>query len=207
MLVPALAQEELRLLDSFVTTAWAQWFAFAGGLVLGLLAAVLGAGMVSGELEGGTMPFLLSRPMSRGRVLGTKYAVGAGALLAFASLGGLSVLVTARAMGEILNLTGLLVSTALLWLGTLHVLGLALLFSVVLDDVGKAVGAAALVAVLYFAVPQLVPGASAWVPPAHWSDIDAFLRGALPLDKFLASAVAALAPLAAALASFERRDY
>jgi ABC-type transport system involved in multi-copper enzyme maturation permease subunit len=206
-LVPALAQGELRMLDSFVTTTWAQWFTFAGGLVLGLLAAVLGAGMVSGELEGGTMSFLLSRPMSRGRVLATKYAMGAGALLAFASLGSLSILVVARAMEDILNLAGLLVSTALLWLGALHVLGLALLLSVVLDDAQRSMGAAALVVVLYFAVPQIVPGSSAWVPPAYWSDIDAFLRGAFPLDKFLVCAVAALAPLAVAFAAFEHREY
>jgi hypothetical protein len=140
-------------------------------------------------------------------VLSTKYAVGAGALLAFASLGGLSILVVARAMEDILNLAGLLVSTVLLWLGTLHVLGLALLFSVVLDDAQRSMGAAALVVVLYFAIPQVVPGSSAWVPPAYWSDVDAFLRGALPFEKFLVCAIAALAPMAAALAAFERRDY
>jgi ABC-type transport system involved in multi-copper enzyme maturation permease subunit len=206
-LVPALAQDELRMLAGFVTTVWAQWFAFAGGLVLGLLAAVLGGGMVAGELEGGTMPFLLSRPVGRGRVLAAKYAAGAGSLLALASLGTLSVFAGAYASGQFLYLPGLIVSTALLWLGTLSVLGLALLLSVVLDDAGQAVGAASLVLVLAFVVPQAVPPSRAWVPPAHWSDLDVLLGGPFPLDEFLFCAVAALLPLAAALAAFERRGY
>ena len=77
--------------------------------------------------------FLLSKPASRERVLLTKYAVSGTILLAVALLGSAGLVVTAAVMGRPQPLVGMLVSTLLLWLGLLFVLGVALLFSVIFD--------------------------------------------------------------------------
>jgi ABC-type transport system involved in multi-copper enzyme maturation permease subunit len=85
-----------------------QWFTGASGdLVLMLLATVLGAGLISEEVNQGTIFPLLDKPVGRGRRLLTKYTVGAG---------------------------GELVSTGLLWLGLLLMLGTSLLLSVAPDS-------------------------------------------------------------------------
>lgn len=58
-----------------------------GFFVLLPLAAFLGVASISGEVSSGTVLLLLSRPMSRTRLLLTKYAVCAGTLLVAAVLG------------------------------------------------------------------------------------------------------------------------
>ncbi len=51
--------------------------------LVGILGAVrMGMDVVAGERSRGTLPFLLSRSLSSGRLLGVKFAVGAGGLLA-----------------------------------------------------------------------------------------------------------------------------
>ena len=50
--------------------------------LVGLLAAVtMGIDLVAGERSRGTLPFLLSRPLVPGRLLGVKFAVGAAGML------------------------------------------------------------------------------------------------------------------------------
>ena len=114
---------------------WSQWFTEASGnLVLMLPAAVLGAGLISDEANRGTIFLLLDKPVGRGRVLLTKYAVGAGVLLIITLLGSTTLLLVAGTLGYPQHTGGVLVSTVLMWLGLLFVLGTSLLLSVVLDS-------------------------------------------------------------------------
>ncbi len=71
-------REDARYLEYLL---WSQWFGEASGNpILMLIAAVLGAGLISGETSRSTIFFLFSKPVSRERVLLTKYAIGAGIL-------------------------------------------------------------------------------------------------------------------------------
>jgi ABC-type transport system involved in multi-copper enzyme maturation permease subunit len=103
---------------------WSQWFTEASGnLVLMLLAAVLGAGLISDEVTRGTIFLLLDKPVGRGRMLLTKYTVGAGVLLIITLLGSVTLLVVAGILGYPQYAGGVLVSTVLMWLGLLFMLG------------------------------------------------------------------------------------
>jgi hypothetical protein len=62
-------------------------------------AAFLGVVSISGEVSNGSIFLLLSRPISRIRLLLTKYAVGAGVLLAAAILGKVLLLAVAAVHG------------------------------------------------------------------------------------------------------------
>lgn len=115
------------------------WNMYGGGLwALGFLAILLGALLLSAETGRDTIFFLLSKPISRNRILFTKYAVCAGILLAAAILGHVLVLcVAVFAKGYPLGLFdagGMALSTVLLWLASLTVLGLATIFSIVLRN-------------------------------------------------------------------------
>lgn len=105
-----------------------------GGVALALLAILLGTMTISEEVGRDTIFLLLSKPVSRTRVLLTKYAVAASALLMAAILGHVMLIVVAVAKGyplDLLSWYGVVLSTVLIWLGSLLVLGLAVTFSVV----------------------------------------------------------------------------
>src|SRR5262249_52887920 len=134
--VPQSLQSQVQqLLGSYNMYVWGQWFSKNGTQVVAVLAAVLGCGLIGAEANKGTIFFLLSKPVSRVRVLLVKYAVNAGLLLAMVLAGSAGLVVAAAIVGRPQPLGGVLISTVLLWLGTLFVLGLAMLFSVLFKDV------------------------------------------------------------------------
>jgi len=189
---------------------WSQWFGKNGAMLLGGLAAFLGGGLIAGEVSKGTIFFLLSKPLSRDRALLLKYAAAAGIYFAVTLLGSLGLLVVGLLTGHALPLGGVLISTVLLWLGGLSVLGLALLFSVVFDDLLRPVGCALLLAVLVGLpgiVGQIAPGWTAWSLPNYWASLPAYQGTAFPAKELAICLVAALAPLALALPLFRKRAY
>lgn len=204
---------------------WSQWFTEASGnLVLMLVAAILGAGLISDEVNRGTLFFVLNRPISRGRVLLTKYAVNAGVLLAISLLGSAALLATTGAFGYPQNAGGVLVSAVLMWLGLLFVLGTALLLSVALDNTLLAIAGTFLVYVLTSVVPALVAQQIAVIFlssqgefPAtlfdalalspYWSSLAAYSGDSFPATQLLVSLATAAVPLLAALWMFRRKSY
>ncbi|MCA1715496.1 MAG: ABC transporter permease subunit [Actinobacteria bacterium] len=114
---------------------WHGWFGTGlGNPLLFFLAVLLGAGLISGEASRGSIFLLLSRPISRKRVLLTKYVVSASALFVVTVLFGVALLVFAALLGHPPSVAGVIISTVLMWLGLLFVLGTALVLSVVLDN-------------------------------------------------------------------------
>ena len=205
--LPEAARDELALMmSSFDYYVWTQWFADTARQVLGLIAAILGAGLIAGEVSKGTIFFLLSKPVGRERVLLTKYAVSGAILLAVALLGSAGLVVTAAVMGRPQPLVGVLLSTLLLWLGTMFVLGLALLFSVLFDDVLRPAVLAIVVTVL-LGVPGYFPAWRGWSLPGYWANLPAYLGTGFPTKELLVCLVAAVLPMAAALAVFRERAY
>ncbi|MGF1470795.1 MAG: ABC transporter permease subunit [Rubrobacteraceae bacterium] len=204
----------------------------AGGFfVLVPLAALLGGTLVSSEVSGNTIYLLLSRPTRRRRLLLHKYAVCAGLLLVAAVSGDVLVIVLASANGYplgFLTLTGLVFSAGLMWLGSLFVLGVGLLFSIILRSVLGSVVATALAAYAFYALPLAVIELlsytrayfmnSNFVSPDYelafrltlfnyWSDESLFAGESFVLPHFAICIVAATLPLLAALWLFGRKAY
>lgn len=204
---------------------WSQWFTEASGnLILMLVAAIVGAGLISDESNRGTLFLALNRPVSRGRVLLTKYAVNAGVLLAISLLGSVALLVTTGMFGYPQDTGGVLVSAVLMWLGLLFVLGIALLLSVALDNTILALAGTFVVWVLTSVVPAFVaqqvavlflssqsefPATlfDALAISPYWSSLAAYSGDGFPATQFLVSLATAAVPLLVALRVFKRKAY
>ncbi len=198
-----LVRQELASIEVWT---WANWFAKNAGLILAPLAAVLGGSAIAGEVSRGTIFLLLSKPLSRDRVLLTKYAVSATILLLVSVLASVGIVLTTLALGRSLPLGGLAISTVLIWLGSLSILGVALLFSVPATDSLRAV-AGALVVALLIGVPGFSPGNRPWNLTAYWASLSAYQGREFPLLELVVCGVTAALPLAGALLLFRRRAF
>lgn len=205
--IPSQLQGQIQqLLGSYDAYAWSQWFSKTGPELLAILAAVLGASLIASEVNKGTIFLLLSKPVGRDRVLLTKYAVNALVLLGVTLLGGLALLATAAIVGHPQNVGGVLISTVLLWLGMLFVLGLALLFSVLFKDVLRPLILALLITVV-LSIPGYIPNANNWNLTYYWSNFAAYQGTAFPLKALLICLVAAIVPVIIAIPLFRRQAY
>jgi ABC-2 type transport system permease protein len=207
--IPPQFQSEIQqLIGSYESYAWSQWFSKTGPEVLAILAAVLGASLIAGEINRGTIFFLLSKPVSRDGVLLTKYLVSAFILLGAILASGVALLVVAALVGHPQPIGGVLISTVLLWLGVLFVLGLALLFSVLFKDVLRSLVGALLVT-LVLSIPGLIPnsGVNSWNLTLYWANFAAYQGTTFPLKALVICLVAALVPVAMAIPLFRRQAY
>ena len=183
----------------------------AGGFyVLTPLAALLGAALISRESSSGGIFFILSKPISRARLLLTKYFVCAGVLLAAALLGGLLIGILAAVYGYPvgqLEPASVVLSALLMWTGVLSALSIALLASVVFDDVVKSLVATAVATFLVFVFPVAlgIPDRS-WLP-YYWIGWSLGANEGPLLTNFGICLVAAAVPLVAALWLFNRKAY
>lgn len=207
--VPEVMRSQLDLLaGSFDAYAWYQAFnpAQSVGPILIILAAIIGGSLIAGEIGRGTIFTLLSRPVSRTRILLTKYAVGAGILLAISTLGAATMLALSLILGHPQPLAGALISLLNFWLGILFVLGVATVFSTISHDVLRPI-AFTLVTVLALSAPALFQGGSQWVLPAYWSSLPAYLGQEFPWKNLLIVLISAVIPVALAVVLFRRQQY
>ncbi|HXR66207.1 MAG TPA: ABC transporter permease [Ktedonobacteraceae bacterium] len=197
-----------QLTGSYDGYVWSQWFSKNGPEILAILAAVLGASLIANEVNKGTIFFLLSKPVSRGRVLLTKYLVSTFILLGVMVLSGIALLVAAAIVGHPQNVGGVLISTVLLWLGILFVLGLALLFSVLFHDVLRPL-IFSLLLTLLLSIPGFIPNATLndWSLTFYWSDFAAYQGTMFPLKALLICLIAALVPVVLAIVLFRKQAY
>jgi len=205
--VPQFFQQQVQqFLGSYDLYVWGNWFAKNGAEILAVLAAVLGAGLIAGEVSKGTIFFLLGKPISRERVLLTKYAVSACVLLAVTILSSVALLVTAAIIRHPQPIGGVVLSTLLLWLGELFVLGMAQLFSVLFRDVLRPLLLALFITILV-AVPGFFPNGGAWSLLSYWSSQAAYLGQAFPGKEFIICLLGAVLPLLLALLLFRKQAY
>jgi ABC-2 type transport system permease protein len=214
---------------AFAMQEMALFFGAAGKTFFIFIAAVLGVGLLSAESGRSTIFFLLSKPISRTHVLLSKYFVGATALLGVAVFFGVGFVVSAGAKGyplESLDITGVALSVALLWLGSLSIFGLALTLSVVLKNlIWSAIAILALLVITwtfsnflvgfwmnYFLDDYEALGLSADLVqkamfPYYWSSKSLYLGQSLASMNFAICLVTAVLPLFSALWLFNRKAY
>jgi ABC-2 type transport system permease protein len=207
--IPPQFQSQIQqLIGSYESYTWSQWFLKTGPELLAILAAVLGASLIAGEINRGTIFFLLSKPVSRDRVLLTKYMVSALILLGAILASGIALLAVGALVGHPQPIGGVFISTLLLWLGMLFVLGLALLFSVLFKDVLRSLVGALLVT-LVLSLPGLIPnsGVNGWNLTLYWANFAAYQGATFPLKALLICLVAGVVPLALAIPLFRKQAY
>ncbi|QIN84888.1 ABC transporter permease subunit [Rubrobacter tropicus] len=134
------------------------------------LAGLFGIGLVAGEVGRGSIFLLLSKPVGRTRMLLTKYAVCATCLFVIAAIGGGSIILTAFARGyppEAVQVSKILLSTGLTYLGSLFVLGVALIMSVIFRDILRTLLATVASVFVILAGPDLLRALVEWIV---WGD-------------------------------------
>ena len=95
-------------MKNFTAFVWDHWFATNGPFILTLFAVILGSGLIAKEVRKGTIFFLLSKPVSRERILLTKYGVSAGLLLTVSVMNSMVVAISGFVVGEPQDLLHLL---------------------------------------------------------------------------------------------------
>nr|BBH87976.1 hypothetical protein KTC_27270 [Thermosporothrix sp. COM3] len=201
----SVAQEPLK--DTFEALVWQSWFMMNGPAILGLFAILLGSGLIANEVNKGTLFFLLSKPISRDRLLLTKYGVSAGLLLIVGLMSALTVVLVCLLLGHAQNILNLLTATGLLWLGTLFPLGVSLCFSILSPDSLRPVIFTLLVVLALTLLPMSLPGGQNWSLWHYWGSQSAYITGHFPLKEYIVCFVVAVVPLLLALIVFRRKAY
>lgn len=191
---------------SFDAYVWGNWFGNNAGTLFSLLAVILGAGLIAGEVSKGTIFFLLSKPIGRERIILTKYGISAAILLGAILCGSVALFISSLVMDHPQDVLRLLNASILLWFGLLFVLGLALVFSVIFQDVIRPLVFTLLITIL-LGIPALLPATQIWGLPYYWTSRDAYLNGSFPVTAYLVDLVAAVVPLVFSLVLFRRKAY
>jgi ABC-2 type transport system permease protein len=150
--LPGLPGDLIRQLADFRLYLWANWYGKNLYQNLTVIALLLGAGAVAGERARGTLPFLLTLPVSRRQVVTAKLVAGAVVLAACTVIPTVGVWVASPWLGGQSAPDGFLLGMPLAWAGSLVVLGLAALASVFAAD-GWRAGVVASLVCLVLAVP------------------------------------------------------
>jgi ABC-type transport system involved in multi-copper enzyme maturation permease subunit len=205
---PGFLGDILARLGNYDSYIWNQNYNLASntGLILMIVALLIGSSLIANEVSKGTIFLLLSRPLSRDQIVLTKYAVGAIVLLAMNVLVGIVLILGTAISGHSVDVAGVAVSALLFWLGTLFVLGLSTLFSILFSDVLRPL-ALTVVVLLLLSLPGLFPNAGDWVLPSYWASLPAFLGQEFPLKELIVSLVAAAVPIIVAIPLFRRQAY
>jgi ABC-type transport system involved in multi-copper enzyme maturation permease subunit len=187
-------------------------------LLVGVCAAVFGAGLIASETSSGSIYVLLSRPFSRTRIILTKYGVAAGLSLLLSVLFGSVGLVVGAWQGVTPPpLGGWLLSVVLLWLAMLCVISLAMLYSALVPSAF----AAGVMAFFTLYILDLAPvfhsgtaphihyflGGPPWELDTYWSSLSIYAGLDSPVKALLVSGLAALIPAALAVALFVRKAF
>jgi ABC-type transport system involved in multi-copper enzyme maturation permease subunit len=206
--VPSILGDYVSRLSNYDSYIWSQNYNVTGntGLILIIVALLLGSSLIANEVSKGTIFLLLSRPLSRDQILLTKYGVGAVVLLVMNIFVGLVLTVGTVIAGHSVDLAGVVVSQLLFWLGTLFVLGISTLFSVMFSDVLRPL-ALTVGVVLVLSLPGFFPNGGDWVLPGYWASLPAFLGQEFPLKALIISLVAAILPMLTAMSLFRRQAY
>jgi ABC-type transport system involved in multi-copper enzyme maturation permease subunit len=198
---------------------WATFFSdLTLYLLVGLCGAVFGAGLIASETSSGSIFVLLSRPFSRTRLLLTKYGVAAALSLLLCLLFGAVGLGLGAWQGVAAPpLGGWVLSVILLWLAMLCVMGLAMLYSVLIPSAFAAGVLAFFTLYLLDITPAFHSGTEPHVhyflggPPwqldTYWSSLGIYAGVDSPVKALLVSGIAALIPVALALALFVRKAF
>jgi ABC-2 type transport system permease protein len=205
VLPPAVEQIIEAQFRSYFVYAWSSWYGKNLYQFASLLAIVLGMGLVAAESGNKTLSFLLTRPVSRRRVLAVKMGVGAAALAVIIAVSSLTLVIASVAAGHELPPGLFMLGVPAAWAGTMVIFSLTVLMSVRFSDQVKAAVAAAVLAGI-MSLPS-------WVPRLRWLSIYRHMQGFHVMTRgepdwtALAAMLAAGAVLALlAVHLFERRD-
>lgn len=198
-------RESVDLQREYPGYVWSQWFRQNLTNFGTLLAALLGTGGLLSHRSAGM--FMLSLPVSRKRVIGTRAATGLAELFVLALVPSLLIPMLSPTVGKAYGIGDTVVHSVCFFFAVAVFFSLALLLSTVFNDVWKPLLmtlAAATVLFVFeqFALPESRYGIFRVMSAEAW-----FRNGQVPWMGLLASAAASAAMLYGAVANIARRDF
>jgi len=196
--------EALAAEQTFRGYIWYEWFSQNFKTCIVLFAALLGSGSAL-STSGRGLLFSLTLPVSRGRWLAARAAIGIAEVLALVLVPSLEIALLAPAVGEHYPLADALVHGALIFVLGGVFFALAMLVSSFVDDFGRSI-------VLTAVAGVVLAIAEAALPVGHGlftglSGGAYFRDGVLPWLELIGGAVLTLALFYAAAARLARRDF
>ncbi|HOB35491.1 MAG: ABC transporter permease subunit [Firmicutes bacterium] len=205
-LPPGLAEQFAILLEDYTYYVWSQWHP-KNLLQMGvILALILSAPAIAGEVNRGTIKYLNSLPISPGAIILGKAAAGSAVLTATVWISTMALLIAGSAAYPGLNWARLLAATALTNVGLLAVYALGLVFSALGSDPVKA-GVLAAAVLLVWSAAGLHAGTAFLSPFWHMKGAGLFAgEGSFPWGSLLLLAALAAAAFLAAGRILARRQ-
>jgi hypothetical protein len=200
-------RESLEMIWTFRSYAWSQWFSpnLTGlpGLLM-LLAALLGSGSPLVKSGSGAL-FSLALPVSRGRWIGTRAAMGLAELFVVALAASVTVAAVAPLVGEQFAFADAIVYGLCAFVGASLFFAVAMLLSTLFNDVWRPLLLTCLAAVVIAMLSVLLRDNGDVF--AAMGGGSYFYDGGLPWAVLLVSAVGTVGLIYAAAANVARRDF
>jgi ABC-2 type transport system permease protein len=182
---------------------------FRGAGMFGVAAAgLMGSGIVAREVDNRTAELLLSRPISRSRILMERWFAGAVLLLVPLLATTCLAAYLAPQVEEVLDIKTALAATVFAWLFPLAAFSITMFFSTLFSNQIKAA-----ILVLGVSILQM----AFYLIPELWNysifniiDLDVtlkFTRGEFPMQEASTLATVSLVSVAASICSFRRRGF
>jgi hypothetical protein len=199
-------REGLSLSREYRGYVWWQWFRQNLRETWTVLAVLIGTGGLLSQTSGGAALFTLSMPVSRGRLLGTRAALGLGELAVLAIVPALVVPLLSPAIGQSYSVGDALIHAICLFVAGAMFFSLAFLLSTVFTDVWRP--AIIAIAVAYaLAFLELASGFAGNGTIGLMTGESYFRTGHVPWLGLLVSAAASGAMLYGAVLNITRRDF
>jgi ABC-2 type transport system permease protein len=190
-------------LNASSAAIWAETFSSASQFFfVNFISVLFGARLIASEKTHGTISLLLSRPMSRERILLTKFAVNAFLLFVLCCLCGVVAFIVGIALGIPQPMAGTIASIFLLWLGTIFGLGVTLNYSIVIPS-SLAAGVLGFVTIRIFLLVMFF----AWPTYNCWASLNVYAGISNPFPLLGMSLILALVPLITSIILFQHKTY
>ncbi len=197
----------INILQDYSLYLWSQWNGKNLYQIGAILAVLLGMSLIAGETGGQTISFLLTRPISRKQVYGTKVTAGVLSLLFIICFSTFALLMSASLFSSYSIEYGRIITAALITaFGLVLIFSLAVFFSTIFDDAVKAGGATLLV--------LLVSSLMGWIPVtrsfslfAHISGSQYIFQGVFPVIPVLVMMGATMGLWMAGAVIFEKKQF
>lgn len=202
----AMPPEMIGRLADYQALVHSNWFG-QNVLQMGtIFAAILGCSAIAGETSKRTIEFLLTKPISRFRVLAIKMAVGVSTIGALVVVASALIYPASVILGYSVSLTSLLLASLLSWMGLAVMFALAIFFSAIFDDAIKA-AAVTLIIALVLAIPGWFESISRFSIYNHMQNFESFQSGTLPWADVAFLVAAFVALTGATYALFRTKEF
>lgn len=200
-------RESADLVRTYKGYVWSQWFSSNMPQMWILFAALLGSGGLLPVGAGNGSLFMLSMPVTRGRLMSVRVSSGMAELAVLALVPSLLICIFSPAIGERYAPLNAVVHSACLFIAGSVFFSLALLLSTIFADLWRPLLITLFVAAIVSGSEMLLPLFSPYGIFQAMTGESYFRTGALPWEGLSVSVLITIAFMYSATTNFKQRDF